>query len=270
MMRELDTGTATVAAAVTNGVGIIELNRPNRRNALHPEMFEAIPRLIEIYDAAEDVGCILITARGTTFCAGGDVRDGADRDHDELSEGAASEALTQSARMTWMLQESPKISLAALPGAAVGAGIAIALAADLRIAAQSTRLIGGWSALAFSGDFGGPWLLTQTLGPSRTLEFLIGSESIDAEAGLRLGLFNRVVPDDQTAFAAQEWAEQIAAGPRAAYTLMKQNVRDAQRLPLREALVSESTRMVRSGRTDEHRDAVKRWLHAAQSKRAKR
>jgi 2-(1,2-epoxy-1,2-dihydrophenyl)acetyl-CoA isomerase len=255
--REVGTGTETVLGRVTDGVGVIELNRPERRNALHPDMYDAIPRLIETYDADDEVGCVLVTAVGSAFCAGGDVREGTGRRGNDDHEAAA---LTHLARMVVMLRESPKISIAALPGPAVGAGIGLALAADLRIATASATLIGGWSRLAFSGDFGGPWALTRMLGPARALEFLIGAEPIDAAAGERLGLFNRVVPDGELPTAALAWAREIAAGPRGAHALIKQNVRDAQTMDLREALPRESERMVRSGRSREHRDAVRRWI----------
>jgi 2-(1,2-epoxy-1,2-dihydrophenyl)acetyl-CoA isomerase len=252
----VDTGTETVRAWVTDGVGAIELNRPERRNALHPDMYDAVPRLIQQFDGDDAVGCIVLTGAGAAFCAGGDVRAGSDRD------GAGSD-LADNARMVVMLHESPKITLAALNGPAVGAGIGIALAADLRIAATSTRLVGGWVRLAFSGDFGGTWFLTRLLGPARALEFLVDNTPIDAETGLRLGLFNRVVPDDQLRDAALAWARAIAAGPQTAHRLLKENVRDAQHLGLREVLPLESDRMRRSAQTPDHRQAVKRWLEEA-------
>jgi 2-(1,2-epoxy-1,2-dihydrophenyl)acetyl-CoA isomerase len=254
--RRVDSGTETVLGRIEDGVGVIELNRPERRNALHPDMYDAIPRLIEAYDADDEVGCVLVTAAGTAFCAGGDVRLGTGRD----GGGDAAAGLTRLARMVVLLRESPKISIAALPGPAVGAGLGLALAADLRIAAASAKLVGGWSRLAFSGDFGGTWSLTRMLGPARALEFLIGSEPLGARDAERLGLFNRVVPDGDLTAAARAWAAQVAAGPRGALALMKENVRDAQVMELREALPRESERMVRSGRSAEHREAVRRWL----------
>ena len=274
--RAVPSGTDHVLGRIADGVGVIELNRPERRNALHPDMYDAIPRLIEAFDADDEVGCVLLTAAGPAFCAGGDVREGTGRprrgprpsggegggDGADDDAGVAEEAaaLTHLARMVVMLRESPMISIAALPGPAVGAGIGLALAADLRIAASSATLVGGWSRLAFSGDFGGPWALSRMLGPSRALEFLIGTDPIDAEEAHRLGLVNRVVPDAELRGAAMAWARRVAAGPRGAHALIKQNVREAQELDLREALPRESERMVRSGRSREHRDAVRRWI----------
>ncbi|WP_234800053.1 enoyl-CoA hydratase/isomerase family protein [Mycolicibacterium diernhoferi] len=267
----VQTGTDTVLAEVVDGVGVITLNRPDRRNALHAEMYEAVPRLLERFAADDGIGAVLLTGSGNAFCAGGDVRDGdsarnvatGDREARILSRSAI---LADNARMVTLLHEMPKITIAALPGAAVGAGMSIALGADLRIAARSARLIPGWSKLAFSGDFGGAWLLTHLVGPAKALELLITDEPIDAGTGERLGLFNRVVEDDDLPAAALRWAAQIAAGPTYAFAGTKANVRDAGRLPLAEAIRAESERMVRSGATAEHRDAVKAWLAQAAQK----
>ncbi|MGV0606092.1 enoyl-CoA hydratase/isomerase family protein [Mycolicibacterium sp. XJ1904] len=272
----IETGTDTVLAEVVEGVGVITLNRPERRNALHAEMYVAVPRLLEQFGADDAVGCVLITGSGSAFCAGGDVRDGnsgrqtseqAGDDGDvEAKVRAQSAQLADNAKMVTLLHRMPKITIAALPGAAVGAGMSIALAADLRIAARSARLVPGWSKLAFSGDFGGAWFLTRLVGPAKALELLIADEPVDAEAGLRLGLFNRVVDDADLRESAIRWAAQIAAGPTAAFAGTKANVLDAQQLSLEQALADESERMVRSGKTAEHRAAVKAWLAAAAAK----
>lgn len=272
----IETSTDTVLAEVVDGVGIITLNRPERRNALHAEMYVAVPRLLEEFGADDSIGCVLITGSGSAFCAGGDVRDGnsgkqapGERDATvdvESKVRAQSAQLADNAKMVTLLHHMPKVTIAALPGAAVGAGMSIALAADLRIAARSARLIPGWSKLAFSGDFGGAWFLTRLVGPAKALELLIADEPVDAEAGLRLGLFNRVVDDAELRDTAFRWAAQIAAGPTAAFAGTKANVLDAQRLPLEQALLAESERMVRSGMTAEHRAAVKAWLAAAAAK----
>lgn len=267
----VDTGTDTVLAEVVDGVGVLTLNRPQRRNALHPEMYEAVPALLEGFAADDAVGCVLITGAGNAFCAGGDVRDGGSAN--DLPAGdreeqirARSAKLADNARMVSLLHTMPKVTIAALPGAAVGAGMSIALSADLRIAARSARLIPGWAKLAFSGDFGGAWFLTRLVGPSKALELLIADAPVDADTALQLGLFNRVVDDAGLRAAALRWAAEIADGPTYAFAGTKANVLAAQQVTLHEALLAESERMVRSGMTQEHRDAVKAWLAAAAKK----
>lgn len=267
----IETGTETVLAQVVEGVGVISFNRPHRRNALHSEMYVAIPALLERFAADDDIGCVVITGTGSAFCAGGDVRDGGSAREVTAPDPEAqvlqrSAVLADNARMVTLLHEMPKITIAALPGAAVGAGMSIALSTDLRIAARSAKLVPGWSKLAFSGDFGGAWFLTHLLGPSRALELLIADRPIDSDTGLALGLFNRVVDDAELPAAALAWAAEIAAGPTAAFAGTKANVLDAQCLTLHEAVKAESERMVRSALTAEHRDAVKAWLATAAKK----
>lgn len=270
-VQHIDTGTDTVLAEIADGVAVITLNRPQRRNALHTEMYEAVPRLLERFATAEGVGCVLITGAGDAFCAGGDVRDGGSAKEAPAGEGDEQIAvraaiLADNARMVTLLHSMPKVTIAALPGAAVGAGMSIALSTDLRIAARSARLIPGWSKLAFSGDFGGAWLLTHLVGPSKALELLIADEPIGADSAERLGLFNRVVDDADLPTAARQWAALIATGPTAAFAGTKANVLDARTLSLSDALLPESERMVRSALTQEHRDAVRAWLAAAAKK----
>ena len=256
----VDTGTETVRAEVNDGVGVIELNRPDRRNALHAEMYAAMPALVKRFEADDTVGCMLLTAAGRVFCAGGDIEGGA---------GQGGRDLADDAKIIVMFQESPKLSIAALPGPAAGAGIGFALAPDFRIAAESARLVTAYAALAFSGDFGVSWLMTRFLGAAKALELLVGNATVDAQTALQLGLYNRVVPDDQLREAAMDWARAIAAGPRNAFGLMKENVRDAQRLTLREAIPLEAERMGRAAQSEEHREARQRWLEAAEARRAK-
>jgi 2-(1,2-epoxy-1,2-dihydrophenyl)acetyl-CoA isomerase len=273
----IDTGTEIVLAEIRDGVGIVTLNRPERRNALHVDMYEQVPLVLERFESDPGVGCILVTATGSAFCAGGDVRDGAERrsreangDGDAPAVSAtveeAAAALARDARMVVMLHESAKVTIAALNGPAAGAGIGIALSTDLRVAAESARFVPAWGTLGFSGDFGGPWFLTRLLGSSRALALFVDNTELDAAAALELGLVNRVVPDAELADSAFAWARDIASGPRAAWALFKENIRDALDLDLRDAIGRESERMVRSGRTDDHRDAVRRWMQEAKAK----
>lgn len=274
-LQTIDTGTDTVLAEVVRGTGggvaVVTLNRPQRRNALHADMYVAIPPLLERFSADDEIGAVVVTGAGSAFCAGGDVRDGGsakqapsgDRDTQIRVRGAA---LADNARMVTLLHEMPKITIAALPGPAVGAGMSIALSTDLRIAARSARLVPGWSKLAFSGDFGGAWFLSRLVGPAKALELLVADRPIDADAGLVLGLFNRVVDDADLHSSALGWAAEIAAGPTFAFAGTKANVQDAQYFSLKDALLRESERMVASGLTDEHRAALRAWMEAASAR----
>ena len=124
------------------------------------------------------------------------------------------------------IASASKPTIAALPGAAVGAGLAIALACDIRIAAQSAFLSGGYSKIGLSGDYGIAWLLTRTVGTSVAREMMFTSDRIDAARAEKLGLVNRVVADAELASAARALAQQIADGPADAIRMMKQNLNE--------------------------------------------
>lgn len=247
-----------VEVAVRERTAVITFNRPERRNALHRDMYAPIAQALDEFAARADVGVIVLTGAGSAFCAGGDVKGDRDapvpRDDEERTA-----ALLADARIAQLVWEHPKLTMAAVNGPAVGAGLSLALACDLRIAASSARLVTGWARLAFSGDFGGAWFLTRLVGPSRALELLAGNVALDADDAHRLGLVNRVVPDDGFVAAWTTWAGELAAGPTSAIAGMKANVRDALRLPLADALPLETRRMVESARTPEHQEALRAW-----------
>jgi 2-(1,2-epoxy-1,2-dihydrophenyl)acetyl-CoA isomerase len=260
--RLIDTGTDVMLIEVTDQVGVITLNRPDRRNALHREMYEPISRALAEFADADDVGCIVLTGAGTGFCAGGDVRDGRRREPGTPSPtvAAATASLLADAQIARLFHESPKLTIAAVNGPAVGAGLSLALACDLRIMAASATLIPAWSRLAFSGDFGGAWFLTRLVGPSRALEILVENRTVTADEALALGLANRVADVATFPAAWREWSSKLAKGPRESMVAMKANVQQALVVPLAAALADESERMVRSGRTAAHREGVRAWI----------
>jgi 2-(1,2-epoxy-1,2-dihydrophenyl)acetyl-CoA isomerase len=241
---------------------VITLTRPDRRNALHDEMYAPMLDAIERFVDDADVGCIVVTGEGPAFCAGGDVREGSGRRPDgsppERDERIAN--LVANSRVSVLLHEAPIITIAAVNGPAVGAGMAIALACDLRIAAESARFIGGWARLGFSGDFGGPWLLTQRVGPSRALDLLVSNVAVDAQRALEIGLVDRVASDLEFADAWMTWAVQFASGPQTAIRFIKHNIANASRMSLTEAISIEAEHQVDSALTDDHREAVQAWI----------
>jgi 2-(1,2-epoxy-1,2-dihydrophenyl)acetyl-CoA isomerase len=252
-----------VRIEVVDHVGVLTFNRPDRRNALHDAMYAPMIEAVQAFAEDPEVGCVVVTGAGTAFCAGGDVRDGSGRkraDGTKPSEDERAAFLAGNAQLAVVLREAPIITIAAVNGPAVGAGMAIALACDLRIAASSARFIGGWVRLAFSGDFGGAWLLAQRVGESKAIEILASNRAVTADEALELGMVDRVVPDDEFPQAWRDWATTFANGPKLALGRMKQNVLDARRLPLSEAIQVESRRQMASAMTDDHREAVRAWI----------
>ena len=239
-----------------NGVATLTMNRPDRLNALSGEMMdgllEAIPRLAR--DAS--VGCIVVGGAGRAFSAGGDVKAMA---RDEEFAGTLEEraqSLRDRMEIARLLHESPKPTIAAVKGAAAGAGLSIALSCDLRLAAASARFVTAFARVGYSGDFGGSWFLTRLVGSAKARELYYLSDMVGADEALA----NRVFPDEELDTQVQETAERIASGPSIALRYMKRNLNAAESRPLAECLDLEAWGHTRSGLTEDHREAARAFV----------
>jgi enoyl-CoA hydratase/carnithine racemase len=265
---EIDTGTNELLCVVREGVALITLNRPEARNAMSDKLTPALR--VQIKDRGEDpnVGAILITGAGTAFCSGGDVKGmGGRGPRGQMSfEERLSDLRWRQANLTGALFALRKPTIAALPGAAAGAGLAIALACDIRIAAKSAFVSTGYARVGLSGDYGIAWLLTRAVGSARARELMFTAERVDAERGERIGLINRVVDDAKLQDEAFALAKSLAEGPRAALALMKDNLDDAQHIDYPTALYREAERLVRASRTVDHKEAVAAFVEKRKPK----
>ena len=259
---EIDTGTTELLCEVRDGVAVITLNRPEARNALSDKLTPALRTQIRERGEDPEVGALLITGAGTAFCSGGDVKGmGGRGPRGQMSyEERLADLRWRQANLTGALVALRKPTIAALPGAAAGAGLAIALACDVRIAATSAFASTGYARIGLSGDYGIAWLLTRTVGPARARELMFTSDRIDSERAERIGLFNRVVPDDKMRDAAFEFARTLAQGPRVALRNMKDNLDDALHIDYPTALHREAERLVQASRTEDHKEAVKAFV----------
>lgn len=261
-IREVDTGTPELLARVEDRVGVLTLNRPESRNALSDTLSPALRRTIAAFGADPEVGALLLSGAGGAFCAGGDVKGmgaGASRKARTLEEAA--EDLTQrQLALTGALYALPKPTLAALPGPAAGAGLSIALACDLRIAAESAFLTTAFANIGMSGDYGASYFLTQLVGSARARELFFSAERVSAARAEQLGIVNRVVPDDSLADEAMGWARQLASGPTVAFAVMKENLDRALREDLPSCLAGEARGLMRAVQTEDHREAVKAFV----------
>jgi 2-(1,2-epoxy-1,2-dihydrophenyl)acetyl-CoA isomerase len=252
----LNTGTDELLAHVEDGVAVVTLNRPERRNALSRTLLEALATTLAAVEADDDVACVVLTGAGGAFCAGGDVKDMA-----AGGDGLSFDALVQRQRRNHRetagrLHRMPKPTIAALPGPAAGAGLSLALACDLRYAAESAFLTTAFARVGFAGDYGGTWFLTQLVGPAKARELYFLSERVSAPEAAELGLVNAVVPDDALEAEVLDRARRLAAGPRLAYAYMKENLNRALTAPLEELLDLEATHHLHTGTTEDHREAA--------------
>jgi enoyl-CoA hydratase/carnithine racemase len=259
---EIDTGTTELLCNVTDGVALITLNRPEARNAMSDKLTPALRTQIKERGEDEHVGAILITGAGTAFCSGGDVKGmggRGPRGHMSFEERLADLRWRQMS-LTGALVALRKPTIAALPGAAAGAGLAIALACDIRIAAKSAFVSTGYARVGLSGDYGIAWLLTRTVGSARARELMFTAERVDAERCERIGLVNRIVPDEKLQEEAFALAKSLAEGPRVALRNIKDNLDDALHVDYPTALYREAERLVQASRTEDHKEAVRAFV----------
>jgi len=153
-----------------------------------------------------------------------------------------------------------KPTIAALPGPAVGAGLALAMACDIRIAAESAFVSTGYLRVALSGDYGIAWLLTRLVGTSRTRELMFTSDKVEARRAEAIGLVNRVVPDAELQQVAFALARSMAEGPTLALRYMKDNLDEALLFDFATARDHEAERLVRLTTTADHREAVQAFI----------
>ncbi|MBE0622910.1 MAG: enoyl-CoA hydratase [Burkholderiales bacterium] len=245
--------------SVTDRVATLTLNRPDRLNALSTPMLdgliEALPRLA----ADPAVGVVVLTGAGRGFCAGGDVKNMAEGTS-QLGLDDAVQRLRGRMEVSRLLHEIPKPTIAMVNGPAAGAGLAMALACDLRIASESARFITAFAKVGFSGDFGGSYFLSKLIGTGKARELYYLGEQLDAGTALALGVVNTVVPDFELLDATMALAQRLAHGPGVAIGLMKQNFNAAETGTLSALLDLEATNQVRTARTEDHQEAARAFV----------
>jgi len=240
------------------------LNRPQARNAMSGDMNAALASTLEYAESAASVRAIVVTGAGGAFCAGGDVKGmaaaGGGGAGPTLDERIYAQRLNQrntAGRMYMM----PKPVLASLPGPAAGAGLALALAADLRIMADTAFITSAFARVGFSGDYGGSFFLSNLVGSGKAKEIYFLSDRVSAEECLRLGIANQVVTAAELESATMALARRLASGPPVAYRYMKENFnRAAMGGDVIECLDLEATHHVHAGLTEDHREAAKAFV----------
>jgi 2-(1,2-epoxy-1,2-dihydrophenyl)acetyl-CoA isomerase len=269
--RTIETRTDHLLAHVEDRVAWLTLNRPERRNAFSDEMLVGLAAALEDAVRARDVGCVVLTGAGGAFCAGGDVKGMSESnakrgEGSEKREGGGIDAAIHAQRLAQRatagrIYTMPKPVIASLPGAAAGAGFALALACDLRIAAENAVLLTSFARVGFSGDWGGTFFATQVVGSARARELYYLSERVSAADALRIGLVNRVVPASELEKQTRELALRLASGPTVAYRYMKENLnRAAGGADVFECLDLEATHHVHTGQTDDHKEAARAFV----------
>ncbi len=203
------------------GIRTLTLNRPDRLNALTAELAEAIQAEIAAASADDAVRVIVITGAGRGFCAGLDLSGNAAAELEGQSRHARLDPLGWVGRQALTLTQCDKPIIAAINGAAAGAGLSLALAADIRLMAANARVTTGYLRRGLCPDGGMSYFLPRLVGASRAAELILSARDIDAEEAERIGLVSRVLPAEGFQEAVFSYAADLAAGPPIAQTLAK-------------------------------------------------
>jgi 2-(1,2-epoxy-1,2-dihydrophenyl)acetyl-CoA isomerase len=248
VLQDLDSGLLTIT-----------MNRPERRNALNPDMVVGL--VAAARRAAEDheVRAVLFKGAGGTFCVGGDVKSMAEG-RAPLPFEAKLANLRRGMEVSRILHQMPKPVVAQLDGAAAGAGLSMALSCDLRVASQSCKITTAFAKVGYSGDYGGTYFLTQLLGSAKARELYLLSPVLSAQEALALGMVTRVVPDAEIDAAARELAMSLAQGPSIALGYIKRNINNAETMSLEACFDGEAIHHTRAGETADHQEASKAFV----------
>ncbi len=233
-------------------VRTLTLNRPEARNALDLALVSALRHEVAAAAADPSVRCIVLAGAGKAFCAGADVKAWSEQGPQQEEDPWVAEA--HAAVLELASASLPTVAL--LNGAAVGAGLDLALACDFRIAADVARFACAYTWMAYPPDVGGTWLLPRVVGLTQAKRFVYTGEFWDAETALERGLVSEIVPLERLAERGAELGRELAAGPTVALGHAKRLLDSAHERTLAEQLEAERAAGEACAHTDDHREAL--------------
>ena len=247
---------------IDNGVAVLTMNRPEAMNALSSGMMEGLMESLTKVANDPEIGCVVLTGAGNrAFCAGGDVKAmAAGGRMGQAAYESKVQDLRGKMRVSELLHDMPKPTIGMINGVAAGAGLSLALACDMRFVGRGARMTTAFAKVGFSGDFGSHFFLHKLVGTAKARELYFTAEILDAAKIEKLGLANRVCDDDKLEAETLAFAKGLAAGPRVAWWHVKQNMKVAEEGTLAAALDSEATRMIRTGETEDHKEAARAFV----------
>lgn len=247
-----------IQTQVADRIATLTFHRPEKLNALSQELISDSIAILRAWSTDPAIGVIVVTGSGRAFCAGGDVSSMAKDTGRSLEESI--DGLRAWQELSWLLYSIPKVTIAAVNGFAMGAGLGVSLACDLRIASDQAKFGTAYAKVGYGGDFGTTWLLTHFAGAPKAKELMFLGDLIDAAEAYRLGLINRVVPHNQFESEVRQWAARIAAGPLTSFRYMKANINLSTHTDFRALLDREAETHLRCGQTDDHKEGVRAFL----------
>jgi len=253
-----DAASGPVRYDVADAVATITLDQPDSLNALTVAMKVALRDALQRATTDDSVRAVVLTGAGRGFCVGQDLREHADT----LGSGDTSMSTVREHYnpIVTALAELPKPVIAAVNGAAAGAGASLSFACDFRIAADNASFLMAFARVGLGPDTGASWTLQRLVGYGRALAMLMLAEPVSATQALEMGLVNAVVEVDALTAAAAELAAKLAAGPTAAYAAIKESLARAAASDLDTALDVEAELQTRCGGTADHLAATEGFI----------
>lgn len=255
----IQSNTPDLQVELVDRVLVLTLNRPGRLNALSRDMIMAGIDVLRAAIEDPDVGAVMLIGEGRAFCAGGDVSqmagDGAPPTYED-----SLDRQRRGHELSWLLWSMPKVTIAAVNGHAVGAGLGIAMSCDLRLASENAKFGTAFAKVGFGGDYGTSWQLTRLVGQAKAKELFFLGDIVGADEAVRLGLANRLLPADGFKSSALDVARRIARGPLVSYRYMKENVNLSLVQDFRTILDREAMTHLRCGMTEDHKEGVKAFM----------
>jgi 2-(1,2-epoxy-1,2-dihydrophenyl)acetyl-CoA isomerase len=243
--------TDTVIVEGADGVATVTLNRPDALNALNRDLKEGLAAAIRSVGRDRGVRAVVLTGAGRAFCAGQDLRE-----HAANAAATADEIRTAFNPLVLGLRRLEKPVIAAINGVAAGAGVSLALAADLRIAAEEASFVLGFGRIGLVPDTGATWLLPRLVGPARAAELTMLGDPVPAREAERIGVVNRVVPAADLATEARALALRLAASAPRALALTKRALNRSLEVGLEEALEYEAALQGLAANTADHAEGL--------------
>ena len=244
--------------SVQDRIATLTLNRPDRLNALGDSLREDLYDAVAKAAADANVGVLVITGAGRGFCSGGDVKSMSEREQAGQAAMAGERLSPIRDRVILALRDCPKPVIAAVNGAAAGAGMNLALACDIRIASTAAKFAQSFVKRGLAPDWGGTWFLPRIVRTAKACELIFTGETIDAAEALKLGIVNAVVAPEALMAETYALAGKIAAGPPVAIQLAKRAIHnDAD---LRTALEFETFAQGVCRDTEDSKEGVKAFL----------
>lgn len=247
----------TILYDITDGVGTITLNRPDSFNAANEQLTTDLQAALADATQNDAVRCVVLTGAGKAFCSGQDLKDapqpGSKRDlRDSLQR--------RYNPIVRAMRAMPKPIIAGINGVAAGAGLSLALAADMRIMSSSARLVEAFIGIALIPDSGATYFYPRMLGYAKAFEFATLNKPIPADEALRLGLVNMVVAPAAFPAALQKMARQYANGPTQTYGFVKHLLQQGMTATLEDMLEAEADYQQRAGDSADYAEGVKAFI----------